>query len=136
MLDGININSKIKENNFKYNNLKQLNFLLKIIYFIFSISLTKQKLINIINFSSEIHLVIIGKGNQSLLNNTFNIQPSQVLVNGINRDSCKLFCVLEKEENNVTLIFDNIVQSTQNMFKGLSNIKEIDLSLFEFLKLE
>jgi len=134
MLDEININSKTKEKKFTDNKLKQFNFLLKIIYFIFSISLTKQKLINIINFSSEIHLVIIGKGNQSLLNHSFYIQPSQVLVNGINKDSCKLFCDLEKEENNVTLIFNDIVQSTQNMFRGLSNIKEIDLSLFDFSK--
>ena len=134
MHDSLNSNFILKRKNF--NNLKQFAFLLKIIYFVSDISITVERFRNIINFDSKIHLVIIGNGNQNLLYSSFSQQPSQVFVNGIYRDSCKIFCELEYEENNVTLIFNNIVQSTYRMFYKLNNIKEIDLSFFDFSRVK
>ena len=129
MRNGIN-------NNFgsKGKNLILLNHfaLLIIIIFVFCISITEERHRNIINFSSEINLIITGNGKQSLLNSSFTFQPSQVLVEGNLRDDCKIFCELEKDENNIKLIFNNIVPTTHSMFNGLDNIKEIDLSSFDF----
>ena len=34
--------------------------------------------------------------------------------------------------NNITLIFNEEINSCKNMFKGLSNIIEIDVSFFDF----
>ena len=109
-----NFHSKRKISNF---NLNYFLFLLKLIYFIFGISLTEEKVRNLINFSSEVRLVIMGKGNQNLLSNTFSKNPTQVIVNGINRDSCynNKICELEYEENNVTLIFNDVITSTYAM---------------------
>ena len=58
-----------------------------------------------------------------------------VFVNGIYSDSCfKALCNLgyEQRENNIKLIFNDTLNSTELMFSGLDNIIEIDLSLFDF----
>ena len=83
MRNGINNNFGLKG-----KNLILLNHfaLLIIIIFIFCISITEERHRNIINFSSEINLIIIGNGKQSLLNSSFTFQPSQVLVEGNLRD--------------------------------------------------
>ena len=62
----------------------------------------------------------------------FTPQPSQVFVEGNLRDSCTISCELENEESNVKLIFDGIIRYTQAMFYTLDNLKEIDLSNFDF----
>ena len=90
MKDGINKNSISKRStiySFKYNNFV-LTF--KILCLILSISIAEGTLRNLISLSSEIHLVINGTGNQTLINNSFYLQPSQVFVNGIYRKSWKL----------------------------------------------
>ena len=94
--------------NFNYRNLKQFIFLINFIHLIFFISFTEERQRNLINFSSEINLVISGSGNQKLLNDSFYLEPSKILVNGIKKDSCKKSCELEDGENNVILIFDDI----------------------------
>ena len=136
MNDELNKNFYLKRKISNFNNLNYFLFLLKIICFMFGISLTEEKVIKLINFSSEIHLVIMGKGNQNLLSNLFSKNPTQVIINGINKDSCNnnKICELEYEENNVTLIFNNAITSAHTMFYKLNNIKEIDLSLFDFSK--
>ena len=107
-------------------------FLLTILFMLFFISITEQRLRNLINLSSEIHLIIKGRGNQSFINNTFYPLPSEVYVNGIYKDSRKIFSEFEYEENNVTLIFDETIESCERMFSELDNIIEIDLSHFDF----
>ena len=80
------------------------------------------------NFFSEVHLVIQGNGTQNILFNEFIYEPSKVLVNGISKgNTCKKTCELEEEENKVSLIFSQILNSSERMFYGLQNIKEIDL---------
>ena len=114
------------------NNLKHY-ILLRIIYFAIYISITKEKNNNLINFSSEIHLLINGSGTQNLLNNSFYPQPSEIYVNSIyNNDSYNISYEHEYEIKNVTLIFNETLNSTAIMFYGLDNIIEIDLSLFDF----
>ena len=107
-------------------------FLLRIIHFIFCISFTKERVRNLINFSSEIYLLIYGNATQILLNDSFYPQPSEVFVNKINKESNNISYELEYEINNVSLIFNETLNSTENMFYGLDNIIEIDLSLFDF----
>ena len=46
------------------------------------------------SINSEIHLVIQGSGQQKLLNDYINIEPSEVLVNGVKDDSCSKTCIL------------------------------------------
>ena len=59
------------------------------------IRITEGRSINVINHLSEINLVVLGNGSQNLLSNSFYLEPSEVIVNGISRDSCKFDCELE-----------------------------------------
>ena len=79
---------------------------------------------------NEVKLVIQGEENQYFINNDYYITPSEVLVNGNIIESCKKqkFCYLDNPLNNITIRFDTPIESCENMFKGLANIIEIDLS--------
>ena len=83
MKEGIKINDKLMKNILIFNRLMKLFFQLKMILLIICIAKTEEILRNLINLSQEINLVIKGSGNQSLLNNSFYPQPSQVYVNGV-----------------------------------------------------
>ena len=41
---------------------------------------------NLNNYDSEIRLIIQGSGNQKLLNDEFDVEPSEVFVNGIQKN--------------------------------------------------
>ena len=70
-----------------------------------------------------------------ILSESFYEYPSQVIVNDILSKSCKKNCTMHCDlNNNVTLIFDREIISCANMFSGLKNIKEIDLSNFDTSK--
>ena len=61
-------------------------FLLKVV----SINLLNEKNIrNLNNYDSEIYLIIHGNGTQNILNDTFDIEPSEVFVNGNKNNFCK-----------------------------------------------
>ena len=134
MKDCINRRFRLKQirNEFKLVNLNMVIFLLKIFHFIFYLASTEEQNINPINFSSQIHLLINGSGTQNLLNNSFYLKPSKVYINGIYNDSCKMSCELEYEENNITLVFNDNLNSTYSMFFDSNNIIEIDFTLFDF----
>ena len=134
MVDGINtnFNSKRNKNIHNYSNLKQAIFYIKIILLLYYLSITQGKYKNYINFSSEIHLLIKGNGTQKLLNESFYLKPTEIIVNGINIDSNITSYEFEYEENNVTLIYNDTLNSTQSMFFGMDNLIEADLSLFDF----
>ena len=87
------------------------------------------------NNFSEITLIINTNGTKNILSSSFNKEPLDVLVNGISKiDSCKKQCELIDDYNNVTLIFEEQIESCENMFKDLNDIIEIDLSKFDFSK--
>ena len=130
MNDGLNIAKK----NLYFINFKNLSFLLITIIFILFIGNKCEKHRKIINSLSEIHLVINGTGNQSLLNNTFYAEPYRVKVNGEYKESCKKFCEMGYEINNVILIFNENIETCDSMFYGSDNIIEMDLSNFDFSK--
>ena len=108
-----------------------------LIYFISFSILLKIVIIHSINLrslnscDSLIHLIVEGNGTQSLLSNDFNIEPDEILINGVKDISCKKVCNMAEVINNVTLIFINQIDSLENMFKGLNNIIEADLSNFD-----
>ena len=92
---------------------------------------------NIKVFQSEINLIITGNNsNSNVLSNDFAGEPSQILVNGEVNTSCNKMCWLSYGINNVTIRFGAQLESFQNMFKGLTNIIEIDLSNFETSKVK
>ena len=133
-LYSVNINLKFNKYNLNFLKIKNIfYFLLRITFFIFFISIVEGKSRNWFCGSSEIHMIIKGTGIQNLLNDSFYIQPYQVYVNNIKKDSCKLFCDMENnKENTVTLIFNDNLNSSESMFFGLNNLIEIDLSDFDF----
>ena len=113
-------------------------FYLGIIFHLLKIFLvqmrTERNIRNLKNNYSEIQLVIIGKGEQNILNYGFKYNPSEVYINGIRNESCNKVCYLPLDENNVTLIFEDQIKTLQYLFHGLKNIKEIDLSNFDTSK--
>ena len=76
----------------------------------------------------EINLTIKGTGNQNIINSGFYLEPSEILVEGEAKPSCKKSCTFQKDINQVTIKFDRLIESCESMFDGLTNIKEIDLS--------
>ena len=77
---------------------------------------------------SEIYLVIQGKGNLYFINSSFYLEPSEVIINDVSNTSCKRNFVFENDLNNITIKFNDLINSSENMFYGLKNIIEIDLS--------
>ena len=134
MKDGIFNNSSKTIKLFYLFYFIQFLFLLKILFLFSYIGITEGRPIKLISHLSEVNLVVLGNGTQKLLSDLFYLEPSEVIVNGISRDSCKFDCELEYEENNVTLYFNETVVSCYAMFYLSDNIKEIDLSNFDFSK--
>ena len=113
----------IKRRNNKNKFLKKTHYLLYILN-IFIILISQY------STSSNISLVIEGQGiEQNIISDSFNIIPSKVFVNGKDKGACKK-CKLVNGLNNVSIIFDNEINTCAYMFSDLNNIKEIDLSNF------
>ena len=75
-----------------------------------------------------IYLKIKGPGEKNIINNSFRYTPSQILINGELKGSYQKSCILDNNGyNNVTLIFNERIETCENMFNGLSDILEIDL---------
>ena len=111
-----------------------------LIYYLLVLFLSGIVLVGLLNtdnirnlklYYSDIHLVVQGSGLQKILSSDFKISPSEVLVNGIKDDSCIKTCSLQGNINNITLRFENQIESTEKMFYGLNNIIQIDLSEFD-----
>ena len=113
------------ENNIDFLAFNYFLYLLEIISLILSFKITAGN-------SSEIHLVVKGGQNESNFTYNFEIEPSQIIVNGIQKNSCTEFCELEYKDNNVTIIFNVSIESCFKMFNQLQNVKEIDLTNFDF----
>ena len=79
----------------------------------------------------KINIISKGKGDFFFLNSEFYIEPDEVIIDGLPNISCKKNCYLNEDINNITIIFNHKIESCENMFSGLSNIIEIDLSEFD-----
>lgn len=100
----------------------------KIIIFLLLFNLNFEKNTRILqNNEYKIQLVIQGNGEQNLLSDSFSDLPQKVLVNG-DESRCSNRCNLTEEKNNITLIFYSELSICKNMFNGLENILEVDLS--------
>ena len=132
----------------KYNKLNILNdvfcfivyksklFITIILLFTFVISFENNQR-NIKMFQYEIKLLIRGnKSDVNLLSDHFYKEPSIVLVNGVLNSSCKKKCYFENESNNVTIKFEELLDTCEYMFNGLTNINEIDFSNLDTSKVK
>ena len=84
--------------------------------------------------STEVIVIKIkGSGTQSILNSDFLPQPNEVYVNDnfINIDNENKINNLLDEENNITMKWNDKLESFASMFNGLSNIIEIDFLNFD-----
>ena len=102
---------------------------------VFIILIAYEKSNILIDFSSEIKLVIKGTGKKNIIYNSFNFEPSEVKIEGIS-NNCKKICTFKKDLNNVVLYYSNSINTCENMFYLLPNIIEIDFSKFDFSKVK
>ena len=85
-----------------------------------------------VNCDSRINLIIQGSGKQNVLYRNFYINALEVIVNNISKkNECNKTCELDKEINKITLVFEEKINSSCNMFYMLENITEVDLSEFD-----
>ena len=76
-----------------------------------------------------------GRGDKQILHSSFQYEPTEVIVNGNLKASCKKTCYLENDDKNeVILKFQTQINSCVNMFNGLNNLIEADLSNFDASK--
>ena len=140
------------ENYIKYINRKiivcdhkNISFLIliffNIISMVFSIKLQNYQIYNTnrkLILSNEIKIKIKGIGTQEILNkNYFNsYPPSTILVNGnIAANTGNEIIILEEEENNITMKWNDKLNNCLNMFSGLTNLIEVDFSNFDSTEL-
>ena len=81
---------------------------------------------------NEIRLVVQGEGRElNFLNDQFYIDPSEVIVKGNIVNPIGKKYNFDIGINNVTINFENQIESCEKMFDGLTNIIEIDLTNFD-----
>ncbi len=127
--------SKIKI--FKIN--KNYSIMTIIILFII-ISLLKDSAEYLFQNLNEVSIIklVLNKGtNQRILSSNYEDNlPNTIIVNGINHDSSYIISnyLYSLQTNNITLIWTNGITNCANMFRGLNNIISIDMSKFDFSK--
>ena len=85
------------------------------------------------DLTSKIQLTIESSGYQNILNELFYTEPTNVYINSVLDVNCKKYCNLTSSLNYIIIEFDYEINSCENMF-SYTNIKEIDLSLFDSSK--
>jgi len=113
--------------------------ILRTLFFIlifFSFTKINGRFFNSSYYFSEIHLVIQGSGTKNFLYNNDNIyEPSEVIINGYSKtDICKYSCEFDLSINNITLRYENQLETFKKMFLNIQNMIEIDLSGFDTSK--
>ena len=154
-----NYNDKQRENNEKekltykkiqipsQKKLIRIQFELFLFIFLIQTSFSSQGILNFRNLLSvsEITITIIGSGDQYILNNksveinkisyNFNHIPDEILINGERQNYSGIVVYnLEREENIITMKFNESLTECNLMFYNLTNITEIDLSNFDTSK--
>ena len=119
------------QENKKYDYFNYNFFLLICVIILFNYSEAKNIKISFINNGSLIKIKFVEKGQNMYLSSYFHIKLLSVVTDKQNTCNDKSICNIKDETRFITLNFDNTnINSCENMFKGLSNIKEIDLSEF------
>ena len=118
------------DNKILFGKIKTTLLFFNIIYLYNFIWLIGCQQRNIQSNDSSITLKTFGIGNIQIISEEYSFLPDRILINGINHAVNKVYN-LENSENNITLIWDNKLTSTSQMFKGCSNIIEIDFTLFD-----
>jgi len=117
---------------------KNISLLLKlfmIINIITSVFSKKTEIVkrNLQSTNSEITLIISGKETNQILYNNFKPIPYFLEVNSVTREFNYIINNLSYQNNNkIVMKWNTIINSCENMFNGLSNITQIDLSNFDF----
>ena len=114
-----------------YNFNNKFYYILIYIIAFFNYSETRNIKLTFISNKSLIKILFVNKGKNRYLSKYFNFKPSSVIFSESNYCDNSSICDILEEKQAISLNFDNIViNSCENMFKGLSNIKQIDLSEF------
>ena len=130
-----------KREYFKINSSKplliiELFFLIEIII---NIALTKSlnDKRNIISHYSSIKLKIENSGVQKIFFSgtyewcDYDITPDEIYINGVNQSEIKSEYNFEQNNNEITLIWHNLLRHSTCMFRDCTSITEIDLSNFD-----
>ena len=131
-----NIRKFNKKNNNRYRINTKKNTYLIITIILFNFMIPK----NMIEFNQNITLKIRGPGFSDVLGPTdlfYSIyHPNCTYINGIRNNTITNRYYFNNINNTVKLIWDNSITKCSGMFKGCSNITEIDLSNFDTSKVE
>ena len=115
-----------KDSNYKFHHL--LIYIISLLYN----SDSKNIKLSLINNESQIIITFANKGNNFFLSSNYiGPKPSSISVNS--PSSCNIvpsFCNINDDIKNISLNYEEDIEinSCSNMFKGLTNIVEIDLS--------
>ena len=120
-----------RSKNFNYKFHYLLIYLLILLYN----SESKNIKLSLINNESQIKITFANNGKNYFLSSHYNRRRlSSILVNlPSNCNITTFLCDIKDNKKTITLNFDEnkIINSSENMFKGLDNIEEIDLSYFD-----
>ena len=84
--------------------------------------------------NNKVIIKVKGTGLNKVFDSGLSVYPKRILINGVEQNSISTSYEFEDSQNGynkVELIWDNIVSNCCNMFRGCSNIIEIDFSNFD-----
>ena len=119
------INHKIK--NILNNNISSI-LLLYCFLVLFFPSLSKKA--NVLLLSNEIIIKINGTGNQAIIDSRVQ-EPSQIYLNNVSQSDMHTVYNLDKEPNEIRIVWNSPIKSCNSMFYDFKNIIEVDLSNFD-----
>jgi len=115
----------IKKNYFiSINNTSFLSTLFLLFLFVSNENL-------ILNQNQEVHMIIRGKGSKRILGDNFPYNNFEVIINDVKNNNCGRKCDLNEELNNITIKFNETIESCYAMFYAAVDKIEIDLSDFD-----
>ena len=136
-----NILKEVKMIKYFIVTIKKINFLL--INFMFFINLFNPIFadnygIRRKSFLNEITIKIIGNDTQNILYEDFQYPPDEILIEGISYSLGEKNTImnLQNYENNITMKWNSSLEDCWQMFTGLSNLIEIDLTNFDFSRVK
>ena len=105
----------------------QYHFKSEFLFLILIIFVSMQDSSNSNLQKTEINIMIQGKDVNKVRNKFKNYNSFEYIINGVSTGY-----YLKEDFNNITIRFNQIITSSSNMFSGLDNIVEVDLSKVDF----